>query len=89
MCACAANIRKAFALHKGVHADHEIEADVHIAQHVERQIGSSRLDGRDLVVLAADPPPRRSIHRLLDHACGSVQRVRRSGCGGCSGSRTP
>jgi hypothetical protein len=45
MCLRAANIRKAFALHKGVHADHEIEADVHIAQHVERQIGSSRLDG--------------------------------------------
>jgi hypothetical protein len=27
------------------------------AGHVERQIGGSGLDGRDLVVLAADPPP--------------------------------
>jgi hypothetical protein len=40
--------------------------------------------------LPDDPPPRRSIHRLLDHACDSAQRVRRSsGCSGCSGSLPP
>ena len=44
---------------------------------------------RDLLVIAVDPPPRRSIHRLLDHACDSAQRVSRSGCSGYSGSRTP
>ncbi len=67
-----------------------IDANVHIPrEHVEWQIRSSSLDGSDLVVLAADPPPRRSIRRLLDHACGSVQRVRRSGSSGSRGSRSP
>ena len=66
-----------------------IDADVHTPEHVECQIVSSSLDGRDLVVLAADPPPRRSIRRLLDHACDSAQRVRRSGCSGYSGSLPP
>jgi hypothetical protein len=32
--------------------------DVHTPEHGERQIGSKSLDGRHLVVLAADPPLR-------------------------------
>ena len=61
-------------------AGHGSNADVRIPERVEWQIRSNSLDARDLVVLAADPPPRRSIHRLLDHASDSVQRVRHSGC---------
>ncbi len=33
------------------------DADVHIPEHVERQIGSDSFDGGDLVVLAVDPLP--------------------------------
>ena len=75
---CGANAQGARRCTRGCRP--RIDADVHIPEHVERQIGSNSLDGRDRVVLAADPPPRRSMHRLLDHACDSVQRVRRSGC---------
>jgi hypothetical protein len=64
-----------------------IDADVDVPEQVERQIGGNSLDCGDLDVLAADPPPRRSIRRLLDHARDSAQRVHRSGCSGCSHSQ--
>jgi hypothetical protein len=84
-CACAAKIRTVFGSAQGG-ADHGSTR-----MSVFRSTSSGRSGAAVLMagILSSSPRtrlPRRSIRRLLDHACDTVQRVRRRGCSGCRGS---